>query len=152
MEAITYFKLQAKNLFRDYKTQYVSEVYEDGGELYDYKPRYFDVNGIVVDFDLDEENFTLMKAQHVIAYMVGFNKWTDLLKASKPKLELAKLLFENQDKVYLVDWEDYIDSIEDNSGETLTPESELEIFKQVALNWEASNNPFPDYRFNKGKG
>jgi hypothetical protein len=47
---------------------------------------------IVLDFDIDVEDFGLTKAQHTIAQMIGFRKWTDMLKASEPELELAKLL------------------------------------------------------------
>ena len=71
--------------------------------LYEYSPKYFDVDRIILEHDLDEENFTLMKAQHVIAYMAGFRKWADLLKASKTEQELAKLLFDNQDKIHIED-------------------------------------------------
>ena len=54
MTPIAYFKLQAKNLNRDIKTQFFNE--ED--ELLDYKPRFFDVNDIVVMYDLDERDPT----------------------------------------------------------------------------------------------
>ncbi len=134
MDPISYFKLQAKNLFRDYKTQYVSEVDEDGCKFYDYRPHYFDVNGIVVDFDISEENFTLMKAQHIIAYMVGFKKWTDMLKASPVKLELAKLLFAHQHKVSLDDWYIFMDGTEELNNKAFDDEQWLEIFKEVFVN------------------
>ena len=42
MTPIAYFKLQAKNLNSDIKTQFFSD--EEG--LLDYKPRFFDVNEI----------------------------------------------------------------------------------------------------------
>ena len=146
MDPIAYFKLQSKNLFRDYKTKYVSEVYEDGGHLYDYKPHYFDVNGIVVDFDIDEENFTLMKAQHVIAYLAGFRKWTDLIKASGVELELAKLLFDNQHKISIDDWDIYMEIAEEDNQITFDAEERLEIFKEVFVNVEGHHNDSGDYR------
>ena len=40
-----------------------------------------------------------MNAQHVIAKIAGFEKWTALIKASEPDLKIAKLLYENQHKV-----------------------------------------------------
>ena len=60
MNHIEFFKLQAKNLFRDYKTktQYYDKAIE--GYLYEYNPKYFDMDGIVVAYDLDEDNFSLM--------------------------------------------------------------------------------------------
>ncbi len=49
MTHIEYFKLQAKNLFRDYKTK-TSHVDEaDGNSYYKYDPKYFDVDAIFVE-------------------------------------------------------------------------------------------------------
>ena len=128
MTHIEYFKLQAKNLFKDYKTK------TKPFDIYEYNPKYFDVDGIVVAYDLDEDNFSLMNAQHIISLMAGFKKWTDLLKASETELLLAKLLFDNQDKISVDDWEMYIANVEqDNSGLEFDPESKLEIFKLVVL-------------------
>ena len=138
MTHIEYFKLQAKNLFRDYKTQtsYIDDV--DGNTYYKYAPKFFDIDGIILAYDLDEDNLSLMKLQHIIAQMLGFEKWADLSKASNAELELAKQLFDNQDKIFLEDWEM-------TYGEYDT-ESQLEIFKQVVLNIDEHYNPFPDYR------
>lgn len=99
-----FFKLQAKNLFRDYQTK--EKVFDQviGDYLYEYRPKYFDIDSLVLDFDIDEEGFSLMKAQHIIAQLIGFRKWTDLLSASEVGQELAKLLFDNQDKVSAEDW------------------------------------------------
>jgi hypothetical protein len=41
-----------------------------------------------------------MKAQHIIANMVGFRRWAELVNVSEPELELAKSLFDNQDRVH----------------------------------------------------
>lgn len=149
MKPLDYFKLQAKNLFKDYKTK--KPVFDEiiKKYLYEYTPKYFDVDGIVCDWDLDEDNFTLMKAQHVIAQMVGFDKWAELINASEVELELAKLLFDNQDKVYLEDWLMYLDSVEDQIG-LLDDESKLDLFKEVHLKQESEfHNPWPDYRLHK---
>ncbi len=78
MTPIAYFKLQAKNLNRDIKTQFFNE--ED--ELLDYKPRFFDVNDIVVMYDLDEQDpkfKTLGKAQWIIAMILGLKSWHELI-------------------------------------------------------------------------
>jgi len=53
-----------------------------------------------------------MKAQHIIALMSGFDKWADLVKASEAELDLAKLLFDNQDKISIEHWRKYISAIE----------------------------------------
>jgi hypothetical protein len=149
MAHIEYFKLQAKNLFKDYKTQttYIDDV--DGNSYYKYDPKYFDIDGIFLDYDRDEENFSLMKAQHLIALMIGFGKWADLLNASDAELELAKLLFDNQDKINIEDWEMYIADAERDNKITFDPESRLEIFKQVFVNVGGHISPFPDYRLNR---
>ena len=148
MTHIEFFKLQAKNLFRDYKTktQYFDKAIDD--YLYQYNPKYFDIEEIIMAYDLDEDEFSLMNAQHVIALIVGFNKWTDLLKASEAELELAKLLFDNQDKISVDDWEMYIIGAERDNNQSFEPESRLEISKHVFLNGGFENNSV-DYRLNK---
>jgi len=148
MNHIEYFKLQAKNLFKDYKTQtsYIDDV--DGNSYYKYAPKFFDIDQIVLDYDLDEENLSLMKIHHIFAQLLGFKKWADLSKASEAELELAKQLFDNQDKIFLEDWKMYISGVEDDNNTTFDSETRLEIFKQVFLNVEGHKSPFPDYRLN----
>ncbi len=149
MTPIDYFKLQAKNLFRDYKTQtsYVDEI--AGNTYYKYEPKYFDIERIFIEYDWNEVDFTLMKAQHLISLMLGFGKWTELLKASKPELELAKLLFDNQHKISVEDWGIYIEEAENDNKTIFDTESRVEIFKQVFGNVEGHHNPFGDYRLHK---
>lgn len=149
MKHIEYFKLQAKNLFRDYKTQspYIDKV--DGHSYYEYAPTYFDIDRIFLEYDWDEEKFSLMKAQHLIALMVGFKKWTDLLKATPIRLELARLLFDNQHKISLEDWYSYIDHAEELNNTTFDDESRVEIFKEVFVKRDGHYNPFGDYRLKK---
>ncbi len=67
MTYIEYFKLQAKNLFKDYKTKapYFDNAIDD--YLYEYNPKFFDIEEIIMAYDLDQENFSLMSAQHIIA-------------------------------------------------------------------------------------
>ena len=124
MNYIEFFKLQAKNLLRDYKTQ---EVYQDGEfELFRYKPKYFDVEAIFGDFGnlrsifadyyCDEIDFRLGNAQHIIALLVGFNKWSDLINAKEQELEHAKFLFDNQDKISVVELNETMQDYENNYG------------------------------------
>ena len=148
MKPIDYFKLQAKNLFKDYKTQTPHSVEEAGLNLYEYSPMYFDIEGILSAFDLDEDKFSLMNAQHIIAQLAGFYKWTDMLKASVSELELAKLLFDNQHKISAEEWEDYIRGAESDNTATFSGEDRLKIFKQVFVNVEGHESFVQDYRLN----
>ena len=92
MDKIAYFKLQAKNLFRDFKTQ----TFDEEG-LTRYAPRFFkDIDDILLSYDVDEENFKLMNAQHLIANLAGFKCWNELLHASDDALELGKLLLDKR--------------------------------------------------------
>jgi hypothetical protein len=149
MTHIEFFKLQAKNLFRDYKTQTSCIDNVDGNSYYTYDPKYFDIERIFLDYDWDEENFSLMKAQHLIALMLGFEKWADLLKASDAELELAKLLFDCQDKIDLEDWRMYIAGAEFDNNRTFNTEDRIEIFKSVFANVDGHSSPFGDYRLDK---
>lgn len=134
MTHIEYFKLQAKNLIKDFKTKTTQFDEVIGDYLNEYQPKYFDIDGIILFYEIDEDNFSLMKAQHIIALMVGFNQWSDLLKASEIELELAKLLIDNHDRIYVEDWEMYIAGVERDNNGTFDPQSKLELFKQVFLN------------------
>ena len=148
MKEIEYFKLQAKNLFRDYKTKIPYFDKATGYTFYKYSPKYFDIDEIFLSFDWDEEYFTLMNAQHLIANIVGFNKWSDLLKATPTQLKLAKLLFDNQDKIYLEEWKMYVAQIENDNNIILSDEDKLEIFKKVFVEEAGHQSPFPDFRLN----
>ncbi len=89
MEHIDYFKLQAKNLLKDYKTRFFGELENH----YSYKPQYFDIVQIFSDFGLPDEkedfSFTLMNAQHIISRISGFSKWNDLSTANESELQFA---------------------------------------------------------------
>lgn len=146
MNYVEFFKLQAKKLFKDYQTKTKIFDQEIGDYLYEYSPKYFDIDSILLYYDIDEEDFSLMKAQHFIAKLVGFRKWSDLLNASKEEQELAKLLFDNQDKVSAEDWEMYIQGTERDNNTTFDPGARLEIFKLVFENGEGHVSTFPDYR------
>lgn len=131
MKTIEYFKLQAKNLHKDFKTQ---KPYFDsslGDNLFEYSPKFFDVDALVTDFEIHENHFTLMNAQHIIARLVGLEKWTMLLKASPEALELSKLLFDNMHKISIEEWDIYISGEEDEKGFLFDDEFKLDIFKEV---------------------
>lgn len=134
MYHIEYFKLQAKNLLKDYKTRY----FDPENSFYEYHPKFFDIKRIFQDLDLNdfESNFsfTLMNAQHVIAQLAGYSSWNALLKATSTELELAHLLFDNAHKISLEEWEMYLSAIERDNQIKLNEEWILEIFKQVFLN------------------
>lgn len=94
MANVEFFKQQAKNLLKDYNNR----AYDWDEEYYVYYPRFFnDIESIIKQFDVDEEEtFTLMNAQHIIAKLAGFYKWNELIKASEPILEIGKLLLLNR--------------------------------------------------------
>ena len=146
MSPVDYFKLQAKNLFKDYKTQQSCIDEEYGFTYFTYSPTYLDIDRIFLDFDWDDENFSLMKAQHLFSLMVGFNKWGDLINASSAELDLAKLIWDNQHKIGLEDWNMYIMRVEAENNVKLCPKERLEIFRSVFVEVEGHHNPFGDYR------
>lgn len=144
MTYIDYFKSQAKKLFKDYKTR---EPYMDpvAGQLYRYSPKYFDIEGVIMAYDIDEEHFTHMNAQHIIALMVGFDKWNDLKNASEKELELAQLLFENQHKVNLDEWEMFIAQAGYKNKTYFEADEQIDILKKVFIDNEAAYSLFPSF-------
>lgn len=89
MSNLEFFKKKAKNLHKDFKTRFFNEE----SKLYEYKPKYFDIGKIFIDFDFpdykDDFTFTLMNAQHLIAKMVRFENWRALISADKEEQRLA---------------------------------------------------------------
>lgn len=139
MNTFDYFKLQAKNLLRDFKTK--SPVLDKTtiDFLYEYTATYFDIEMVISDFDIDEDNFTLMNAQHVIAKIANFDRWADLLNASTAELELAKLLYDHQNKIDLVGWKFYIADAQSMNEYKLDAKIQVEIFKQVVVEENSFN-------------
>lgn len=133
MNTIDYFKLQAKNLLRDFKTKTPVSDKTTTAFLCEYTPKYFDLEMIISDFGIDEENFSLMNAQHVIAKIANFDKWAELLKASTAELELAKLLYDHQNKIDLIGWKFYIADSQSMNETELDTEIQVEIFQQVVV-------------------
>lgn len=122
MEHIPYFRIQAKNLLKDYKTRY----FDESRKIYLYHSSHFDIGDLFRYFDFPDDredfSFTLQNAQHLVAKMVGFNKWDDLIHASESELELARFLLErfkdSQDVQY---WEEIksFTGIEQYGAETM---------------------------------
>ena len=105
MENIAFFKQQAKNFLKDYKTR----VYNEREGFYEYNPRFFEnIKEILHEFDVsDDDNFTLMNAQHIISKLAGFNKWNELIKSSDPALEIGRYLLVNNETDMLSEWKFY---------------------------------------------
>lgn len=133
MTTIEYFRLQAKNLNKDFKTQKSSFNTKLGRNVYDYDPKFFKIDLLINDFNIDEENFKLGNAQHVIAKLCGLEKWSDLSKASSAKIELSRLLYTNMDRVEVWEWNTYVSDIETENKVQLDDEFKLQIFKEVFL-------------------
>ena len=129
MKHIEYFKKQAKNLFKDYKTKH---PYPDNEGLYAYNPKFFDIDGLLLSYDWDKDHFTLMNAQHIIANMAGFNKWGALIHASEEHLDFAHLLFDNEDKANHDEWEMYLLHVDINNIEN-DYITQKEIFQHVFI-------------------
>lgn len=94
MEHIDYFKLQSKNLLKDFKTRFFNEE----EKVYQYNPFFFDISSIFNDFGLPDEkedfSFSLMNSQHIIAKLAGFQKWNELIEASEGDLKASHRQFD----------------------------------------------------------
>ena len=109
MTYLDFFRLQAKNLYRAWKTHK-----ENDEGLYEYNSPLFDVDDFLLYFDEDdhEKEFCLQRAQHLVAQLAGFRKWNDLIKADDDRLNLGKIIFQgcvnsNNGVSSYEDWEMY---------------------------------------------
>ena len=57
MKNIQFFQLQAKNLFCDYKLDFMQD-----DKNYICAPHFLDINAVISAFDIDVNDFSLMKA------------------------------------------------------------------------------------------
>ena len=96
MKEMNYLKIQAKNLYRDFQLEYMQD-----DEEYVYATRFFDINAIVEDFMIDLDDFSLMKAQHIIAKMLGFNSWKEAIDCPKDELS-SRISSFNTDNPYKI--------------------------------------------------
>ena len=148
MKPIEYLRLQAKNFHKDFKTQTSSFAPELRRNVYEYDPRFFKIDLLIDDFDINEEKFTLMNAQHIIAKLCGLEKWTDLTNASPAKIELSVLLFTNMDKLEVRDWEQYVLEIETKNIVKLDDDFKLQIFREGFFDWQEYIS-YEDYRLSR---
>lgn len=149
MKKIDYFKLQAKKLHKDFKTQKSVFDEETNESLYEYSPKHFDVNQIIVDYQLNEDKIisSLMKVQHFFATKIlGFKSWNELINAPEIELELAKALFDNQHKISLEEWNMYIARLENENKISLDTEGKLLIFKKVFAEVDGHRSLFSSYK------
>lgn len=147
MTNIEYFKKQAKNLYQDYKTRHLSK----DGEIYEYDSKYYDIASIFLDYDIFDDapdfEFSLMKAQHLIAKLLEFKNWDDLIKATDTQLEIAKIKLgcftvDNYNPSKIDDYEFFMGEAEDNSGTTFDDETKLEMAKYYIKGEGQENVPF----------
>lgn len=85
MSNLDFFHNQAKNFLKDWKTQ-KQTIESDGFISYHYDWKSYDVGDLFFYYefdDKDEQDIKLARAQHLIAKMVGFKKWNDLIHASE---------------------------------------------------------------------
>lgn len=109
MSNLDFFHNQAKNFLKDWKTQ-KQTIESDVVISYHYDWKFYDVGDLFFYYefdDKDEQDIKLVRAQHLIAKMVGFKKWNDLIHASETELQLAELLLRRFKTAQDVqDWEE----------------------------------------------
>lgn len=115
MEHIDYFKLQAKNLLKDFKTRF----FDEKENFYNYKSKYFDIMQAFSDFGLPDEKddfkFTLMNAQHIVAKIAGFSKWNDLNSDDESGLQFAHRQFDKS--IYRLNAKQIVEKIEEGKNQ-----------------------------------
>lgn len=134
MEHIDYFKLQAKNLHKDFETRFFNEK----EKIYEYNPKFFDIGSLFSDYGIPDDKadftFTLMNAQHLIAKMAGYENWGELKKAPEPELKLRHIVFDSVHKLTFDEWNMYIQNYEKENHICLSWKEKLEIIQKNFMN------------------
>lgn len=145
-ENINYFKRQAKNLYKDYKTRKLS----DAGDIYEYSPKFYDITGIFLDYDIFDDDpkfeFSLMNAQHLLSNLVGFNSWNELIKATDVQLEIAKIkltcfTIDDYNPSKIDDYEFWVSKAEEYNDTQFDDETLLALARYYILGEELQNVP-----------
>jgi len=130
MSNLEFFKNQSKKFFKDWKSQ-KKIVETDGNVYFRYSPKFFDIKDWFSYFELstkDEQDVKLSRAQHYIAKIAGFKKWTDLIAASEKELIYAEIKLRNfKNSMDLIQW-DFLEK--DYELADLDIDSKIEYAKQ----------------------
>ena len=132
MKNIDFFKKQAKYLVEDWKTRTINPGLNDEfeGEPYLYDSRHFDMYYLSKIYELGD-NFSLQKAQHIIAQMAGFKKWDELSNSNEDELSIARIRFMHLSEWDKPNWELYCKTVK---WDKVPLESKFPIIKQQLYN------------------
>lgn len=136
MKNLDFFKKQAKYLVEDWKTRTANPGLDDEfeGEPYVFKSKHFDMYNVSNFFEIGDD-FSLQKAQHIIAQMAGFKKWDELIASNEDELSIARIRFMHLDPSDAAEWELYCKNIKWD----LTPlESKFLVIKQQMYNTKSN--------------
>ena len=135
MSHIEFFKKEAKNLFKDWKTQ-TTTTESDRTISYHYDSKFYNVEDLFKSLNLDDkdrQDMKLARVQHLIAKITGFKNWNDLIAASKSELEKAeKLLRDLKEKSKLAK------SITKSDAKQFTPCFRIRCMSEMTLSEEKS--------------
>ena len=129
MSHVDFFRKQAKNFLKDWRTQ--KKMEEEGFSYYVYEWKYYHIGDLFDYFELsnaDREDKKLVRAQHYIAKMVGFKTWNDLIHAPEKELKLAAYILRHIKSSYHI--EDWKDALSHSGIKKKDPEALLDYAKQ----------------------
>ena len=126
MDALSFFKLQAKNFLRDWKTRY-----RDEEGLWQYRSRFIDVDRFFLEAgygDLGDGEPSLMRAQHFVAMICNLNSWSELINLPQDELEFLKYVWEHQNQNSFEDWADSVEMWEEEGIPVEDPETKRYLY------------------------
>lgn len=143
-----FFKIQAKNLLHDYQTFTAENVSESEVEKFTSRESKLFSGDLFYYFGLDKtDDFTLMKAQHIVAQIAEFKNWVELKHSTEKEKELARLVFTNtNNSADILNWKNYF-SIS-NLGQLSTQskmEAAITYFKDKPSNYAFIPTDSNDY-------
>ena len=134
MDALSFFKLQAKNFLHDWKTRYHDEE-PPYDVIWQYRPSFFEIGDFFNEFGdgmYEYEEPSLMRSQHFIALMCGRDSWSDLINLPEDELEFLKSVWEHQSEVSVEDFSSAEDMLA-GMGLTFATAEDKEIYYEHML-------------------
>ena len=99
MNTIDFFKLQSKNLHRDFKTRKLVFDNEFGGLSYEYEPKHFDIELVIYHYKIAKllyENQHKVDLPMWLFYLAEVEEMNQTIFDSKTKLAICEDAFERE--------------------------------------------------------
>ena len=138
MTHLEFFKFQAKNLLHDWKFYQENDLTPELKA----KSKFFGHGLYLCTSLICEKELPLARAQHYVAKLAGYVKWTNLVASTEKELQLARIIYDGIDCSYdLQHWETYKQT---SIYESVTTAKKIQLAKEFFKRHEKDDKSAPE--------